>query len=217
MKTLWRLILPVLLISTPSGADHPRPAVKSDQALEELLQGNKRFVSGKMKRPHQTAARRVALSKGQSPFAIILCCADSRVPPEILFDQGLGDLFVIRVAGNILDDANLASIEYAAEHLGVGLMMVLGHEKCGAVSATVNGGKLPGHLGSLVQAIKPAVDECRGKAGDLLDNTVVANVKRVVSQVKLSKPILNKLVAEKKLRVVGGRYDLDTGAVTLVE
>ena len=98
MRILWHLIFSLLLLSTPSGAEHPRPAVKSEQALEELLQGNKRFVLGKMKRPHQAAARRVDLAKGQSPFAIILSCADSRVPPEILFDQGLGDLFVIRVA-----------------------------------------------------------------------------------------------------------------------
>jgi carbonic anhydrase len=138
------------------------------------------------------------------------------VPAELVFDQGFGDLFVIRVAGNIIDDAILGSVEYAAEHLGPRLILVLGHERCGAVDAALGGGHVPGHVSSLVKAIKPAVDTAKGQPGDPLDNAVRANVRRVAGQVRASQPILAKMVAAGKLQVVGARYDLDTGAVEMV-
>lgn len=184
-------------------------------ALKQLMDGNDRYMNG-LKHPKRGAKRRVEVAKGQHPIAIILGCSDSRVPPEILFDQGLGDLFIVRVAGNIADPVVLGSIEYAAEHLGTPLLMVLGHERCGAVAATVQGGEAPGHIGSLVEAIRPAVNETRGMAGDPVDNAVVMNVRNVVAELRRSRPLLAHMVEEKKLTVVGGYYDLDTGAVELV-
>ena len=145
-----------------------------------------------------------------------MSCSDSRVPPEIIFDQGLGDLFVIRLAGNILDDAALGSLEYAVEHLGVKYIMVLGHERCGAVDAAVKGGEIPGHIGSLVKAIQPAVEKVKNLPGDLLDNAVRANVTMVVQQLKSSGPILEELVKKGDLAIAGARYDLDDGEVKIL-
>ena len=194
-------------------------SLNSDQALQQLMSGNQRYVTAQVTQllhPHQTPQRRAEVAQGQHPFAIILSCADSRVPPEIVFDQGLGDLFVVRVAGNIVDDVVTGSIEYAAEHLHVPLLVVMGHSKCGAVAATVAGGEVPGHLPSLVQAIQPAVDKAKGQLGDLLDNAIKANVALVVEQLKSSQPILAHLVHEGKLKVVGARYDLESGAVDVI-
>lgn len=145
-----------------------------------------------------------------------MSCSDSRVPPEIIFDQGLGDLFVIRLAGNILDDAALGSLEYAVEHLGVKYIMVLGHERCGAVDAAVKGGEIPGHIGSLVEAIQPAVEKVKNLPGDLLDNAVRANVTLVVQQLKSSGPIIEELVKKGALTIAGARYDLDDGEVKIL-
>src|SRR5688572_29208115 len=194
----------------------PMPKLTADQALQMLMEGNKRYVAAKMLRPNQSVQRRGEVAKDQSPFAVILGCSDSRVPPEIVFDQGLGDLFVIRLAGNVLSDEALGSIEYAATHLGARLVLVLGHERCGAVDAAVKGGEAEGHLGSIVEAIRPAVAAAKGEPGDLLDNAVKGNVRRVVAQLRSSEPVLAKRVNEGKVRVAGARYDLDTGKVTLV-
>jgi carbonic anhydrase len=184
---------------------------------QRLLDGNQRYVQEKLTHPDGTRARITELAQGQHPFAIILSCADSRVPPEIIFDQGLGDLFTIRVAGNVVDDHVLGSIEYAVEHLNVKYIMVLGHERCGAVDATVKGGHAPGHVASLVRAITPAVHAVKGKPGDLLDNAVRENVKMVVKQLQMSRPILEERVAKKELVIEGGRYDLDDGSVTILQ
>lgn len=191
-------------------------SVTADQAMEKLMTGNKQFVGAKFGHPNQTTERRMELTSGQHPFATIVSCSDSRVPPEIIFDQGLGDLFVIRVAGNVIDDLALGSIEYAADHLSVPLIMVLGHEKCGAVTATVEGGEAHGHLDAFMNAIKPAVEKAKALPGDRVDNAVIANVKMVVEQLQSSKPILAELVKEGKLKIVGARYDLDTGAVEIL-
>jgi carbonic anhydrase len=156
-----------------------------------------------------------AIAAGQHPFAIILGCADSRVPPEIIFDQGLGDLFVIRVAGNILDDAILGSIEYAVEELGTALVLVLGHERCGAVAATVKHAEVVGHISTLINAIQPAVDRAKNEPGDLLDNAVRANIELVVAQLKSSMPVAD-LVLKNKLTVVGAQYNLKCGSVDLI-
>jgi carbonic anhydrase len=156
-----------------------------------------------------------AIAAGQHPFAIILGCADSRVPPEIIFDQGLGDLFVIRVAGNILDDAILGSIEYAVEELGTALVLVLGHERCGAVAATVKHAEVVGHISTLINAIQPAVDRAKNEPGDLLDNAIRANIELVVAQLKSSMPVAD-LVLKNKLTVVGAQYNLKCGSVDLI-
>ncbi|HXI85449.1 MAG TPA: carbonic anhydrase [Verrucomicrobiae bacterium] len=191
--------------------------VTADEALARLKAGNERFVTGKVIHPNEGADRRAEVAKGQDPFAIIVGCSDSRVGPEVVFDQGLGDLFVIRTAGNVVDDVALGSIEYAADHLGVPLILVLGHTRCGAVSAAVAGGEAPGHVASVVKKIKPAVEETKGKPGDALDNAVRANVHHVVNQLRNTAPILSGLVKSGKLRVVGACYDLDTGRVALLE
>jgi len=190
--------------------------VTADQALQKLMEGNKRYVEFKRTYPDQDELRLKAVAQAQHPFAVILGCADSRVPPEILFDEGLGDLFVIRVAGNILDDGTLASIEFATAELGVPLVMVLGHERCGAVAATLKGDEVPGHISRLLDAIKPALEEVKGKTGNQLDNAVRANIKMVVGQITSSEPVLTELVQQGKLKIVGGRYDLDSGAVEII-
>lgn len=188
-----------------------------NQTLQKLLDGNSRFVAGTPERPRQNLKRRAEIAEHQAPEAIILSCSDSRVAPEILFDQGLGDLFVIRTAGQVVDNVPLASIEYGAEHLKVPLIIVLGHKRCGAVKATVDGGELPGHLHSLTFPIKAAVETVKSHDGDLLDNAIKANVRLIVKQLQNSEPILSHLVKDNKLTVVGAYYDLDTGAVSLVE
>jgi len=212
------LISLMLLLSTGVGATSIQEglAVSSEGARQKLIDGNKRYVDAKLSHPDQTAQRRTEVAKGQHPFAAIVSCSDSRVPPEIIFDQGLGDLFVIRLAGNILDDAALGSLEYAVEHLGVKYIMVLGHERCGAVDATVKGGETPGHISSLVKAIQPAVEKVKNLPGDVLDNAVRANVTMVVQQLKSSGPILEELVKKGALSIDGARYDLDDGEVAIL-
>ena len=187
----------------------------ADRALANLMAGNQRYVNNQLMHQHQTRSRVQELALSQQPIACILGCADSRVPPEIIFDQGLGDLFVIRVAGNGLNDAVLGSIEFAAIELNVPLILVLGHERCGAVTAAVQQAKVLGHVSSLLEAIQPVVDQVRGQPGDLLDNAVRANVQRVVAELRASQPIAS-LVQQGKVKVVGARYDLDQGAIELL-
>jgi len=164
------------------------------------------------------AKQREELANAQHPFAVIVGCADSRVPPEIVFDQGLGDLFVLRVAGNVIDDHSLGSVEYAVDHLGVRLMVVLGHQRCGAVKAAKETiaakGKAPAHIQSLVTAIRPAVEAT--VSGDL-EATVKANVKDVVQALRSSTPVLKAKVDSGDVRVVGAYYSLDTGTVTFLD
>jgi len=198
---------------------HPeQPTVAPAEAISKLKQGNERCTSGTLQHPGQTAERRTEVAKGQHPFAIIVCCSDSRVPPEIVFDQGLGDLFVLRVAGNVINDESRGSIEYAVDHFGVRLILVLGHQRCGAVEAAKETiaakAKAPGHIQSLVTAIKPAVEATVN--GDL-DATINANVKYVVDALRSSTPILKAKVDSGHLQVVGGYYSLDTGAVTFLD
>ncbi|MCP4344273.1 MAG: carbonic anhydrase [Desulfobacterales bacterium] len=182
-----------------------------EEALKRLKDGNQRYVEQKLTHPNQTAERRAELSGGQSPYAVILGCSDSRVPPEVIFDQGMGDLFVIRVAGNIADDVVLGSIEYAAEHLHAPLIVVMGHSKCGAVSAVASGAELDGHLPSLGKIIQPAVDKVKGNAGDLVTNAVKTNAEMTADLLRTSEPVLSNLVKAGKVDVVTAYYDLDTG------
>ena len=175
------------------GAQEPLPS--ADAVLAELKAGNAHHVAKKYQQPHQTAARQHALASGQSPHCAILTCADSRVPPEIVFDEGLGDIFDVRVAGNVAGDDETASLEYAAEHLHVPLIVVMGHTHCGAVSAALEGGTLPGKLPDLMAALRPAVDQSAHEPGDRLDNAVRDNVVHVVEQLRAAKPVLSELVA----------------------
>lgn len=233
------LLTIVLLSSVPCHAeDHPAApgttgahsvagTVSAEEALSELKAGNQRYVSGAMTHSHQDAARRAAVATGQKPIAIIVGCADSRVAPEVIFDQGLGDLFVLRVAGNVIDDNLLGSIEYAVEHLGTQLVVVLGHERCGAVSsaraAIADGSRIDSHIASLVDEIRPAVLTINGKTdtvaqnsseADKVDATVVENAQNSARELRESPPVLAECV---NLKVYAARYDLDTGAVAFFD
>lgn len=198
--------------------------VSADEALQRLMDGNKHYVEGQMGACRESdTAKREGLAKGQKPYAIILSCSDSRVPPEIIFDKSMGELFVVRVAGNIPDPVVLGSIEYAAEHIGSPLIMVLGHERCGAVTATVDSkGKAEGNIGALVKTIAPAVQKVKkamkGKPkAELVEAACDANVKLVAANITKKSPVVAKLVKEGKIKIVTAKYDLDDGKVTLFE
>jgi carbonic anhydrase len=202
------------------GAPPPPNAIAPADALKRLMDGNARYVANALKE-RDFSSGRAARVQGQYPFAQILSCADSRVSPELAFDQGPGDLFVVRVAGNVVSADLLASLEYGAHFLGVPLIMVLGHTACGAVDAAIKVLKtkavLPGHLPELIAAIQPAVIAVeKTQTGNLLDNAVTENVRRQVARLKSSEPILQKLHAGKKIDIVGGVYDLATGRIALV-
>ena len=216
-----RFFIAVLVISTfvfRLAYSQTPPGPTPDQALQKLVEGNQRFVDAKMKYPGQTPQRRKELTQGQHPFAAILGCSDSRVPLEVIFDQGLGDLFVVRVAGNTVDQLGLGSLEYATQVLGAPLILVLGHDQCGAVDATIKGKPLPGHIQDLANHLKPAVklETCQ-KEKTPLECSINANVEFNVAQLLSSEPILAPLVKSGKLKVVGGRYDLQTGKVVLLK
>ncbi len=205
------------ITATPEHAEKSAKVAIED-ALARLKAGNQHFIAGKLQHPHQDSKRRAELATGQRPFAIVLGCADSRTSPEVLFDQGLGDLFVLRVAGNILDDHVLGSIEYAVDHLGAQLIIVLGHQRCGAVQAareTLDSkAEAPAHINSLVTAIQPAVEATRGAD---VEATVKANVENVVQSLRSSEPVLKKEVEAGAITVVGAYYNLDTGAVAFTK
>ena len=199
----------------------PARAVETpDAALTLLLEGNARYVANQL-RERDFSAGRAARVQGQAPFAAILGCADSRVAPELAFDQPPGELFVVRVAGNFVTPDGLGSLEYGAAVLGTKVIMVLGHTSCGAVNATITalqkGNTLPGHIADLVRAMKPAIEPAlKETGGDLAQRAVIANVRHNVQRLQDDKPILADMVAGGKLRVVGGVYDLPTGKITLV-
>jgi carbonic anhydrase len=190
--------------------------INAEEALKRLSEGNKRYAVGKFIRPHQTSVRRAELIDGQHPFAIVLGCSDSRIPVELVFDQGVGDLFVVRVAGNIADDIVLGSIEYAAAHLHAPLAVVMGHDSCGAVAATASGGELEGHLPAIAAAIRPAVEKVNGQQGDVVNNAARANAVMVAEQLKASKPVLSELVRSGKLTIVAAFYDIGSGKVEFI-
>jgi carbonic anhydrase len=203
-------------LGVPTNASSPAQ-LTGEQALQRLMEGNARFTTDQPIHPDQTQERRAALAASQAPFAIVLTCSDSRVAPELLFDQGLGDLFVIRNAGNVLDDHVIGSMEYAVEHLHVSLIMVVGHEKCGAVSAAVAGGEVSGHIHSLVEALAPAVEQTKDLPGDKVDNAVRANAQRDVEILNHVEPILKAAVGRGDLLIVAARYDLATGKIQVLK
>lgn len=206
---------PVEAAELASGTNQKNPDVSPDAALKRLLDGNKRFMQFHPQYPHQSQARLQEVATVQYPFATLLSCADSRVPAQIIFDQGIGDLFDVRIAGNVVIPEALGSLEYAAAVLGTRLIMVLGHERCGAVTAAVKGDLLPGQIGTFVKAIKPGLTQVKGKSVDSIENAVVANVLYQVDKLSNSE-LLQQLVESGKLKIVGGRYDLDTGEVSIV-
>src|SRR4051812_3764990 len=209
-SVMMRTLVGAALFGVVAGAEDTPSA---DAVLRELAAGNDHHVAKRYRHPHQNAARQRELADSQHPHATVLSCADSRVAPEIILDQGLGDLFDVRVAGNVASDAELASIEYAALHLHTPLLVVMGHQKCGAVTAAAESGEAEGHLPSLLALIHPAVERARSQPGDLIENAVRSNVENVVQQIRGSAPVLAALVERGTLKVVGAVYSLDTGKV----
>jgi carbonic anhydrase len=203
----------------PKTPPKPQNVLSPDASLERLQKGNQRYVEG-ISRRHDFQHEREALVGGQNPYAGILSCADSRIAPEYAFDTGRGDLFVCRVAGNFANDDTVASLEYAVAMLGMPLILVLGHDACGAVDATIKSLKdnttLPGHLPSLVSALAPAVKAAAQQPGNPLDNAIRQNVIDTVAKLKAATPILSAAVEQKKLKVVGGIYRLRDGRVDMV-
>ncbi|HEX6911207.1 MAG TPA: carbonic anhydrase [Longimicrobium sp.] len=198
-----------------AGADAARPDVRTpDEALAELMAGNRRFVDGRPVGPHRTMARVREVSGSQSPFAAVLACADSRVPVEILFDQGFGDLFVCRAAGNIVTPELIGSLEFGTMVLGAQAVVVLGHTGCGAVKATIDGGAVPGQISTLYRHIRPAVDRSATRE---LEDVARENVRVQAGLLRTASPVVAQLVRERRLVVAGGVYDLATGHVTLLE
>jgi len=195
------------------------PVTSPADALNRLMAGNQRYMQGSPIHPNQSAERQTQVAQGQHPWAAILGCIDSRVPPELVFDQGLGDMFVARTAGQVIDNVVLGSLEFAVEE-GVRLLMVLGHQSCGAVKATIStiqsGGHPEGQIASLVQAITPAVLQAESEPGDLLNNSIKANASLEVEYLKSSSEIISNAVDQGAIELVGALYDLNTGAVSLL-
>jgi carbonic anhydrase len=186
------------------------------EALQQLLAGNKRFLSGRLEHPNHCEESRRGLVQGQEPIAVVLTCADSRVPPVDVFDQGLGDIFVVRVAGNIINDHILGSIEYAVSHLHTPLVMVMGHSSCGAVSAVAQGVKLNGHIASLTPSIDAALKKTKGLEGHWTNNAAKELALTTARKIEESEPIVADLVNEGRVLVVASYYDLETGEVILL-
>jgi carbonic anhydrase len=214
----------LLALAQREAVGKPRSLISADKALQELLDGNRRFVKGQPASPRRSPEDFRGLAEAQYPEAVIVSCADSRVAPEILFDVGVGDIFVIRVAGNVVSGAGVTvkgSIEYAVAELNVPLIVVLGHSGCGAVKAAMKHidakDSLPGAINGLVELIKPAVAESKGAPGDTLENAIRKNVEIGIERLTELEPILAPRIKDGKLKVVGAVYDLRTGAVTLVE
>jgi len=197
----------------------PENVVSPDASLKRLMEGNQRYVEG-IARRHDFRHEREALAGGQNPYAAILSCADSRIAPEYAFDSGRGDLFVCRVAGNFATEETVASLEYAVAVLAAPLILVLGHDACGAVDATIkslkDGKPLPGHMPSLVTGLSPSVKAVAEQPGNALDNAILQNVKDTVAKLKTAAPILSAAVEQNKIKVVGGIYRLKDGKVDMV-
>jgi carbonic anhydrase len=220
MKKTLAAILTILALSLivhpAQAASNDVPTINGADAFTKLLDGNQRFSQGHPEHPNQSTERRTDLANGQHPFATVLGCSDSRVPPELVFDQGLGDLFVVRLAGNVADTVAIESIDYSVKHLGVRLIMVLGHDKCGAVTAAVIGHEEPGDVGPMLRELRPAVAATRNMAGNKIDNAIRENVILTVQKLSTSKE-LRAMVNSGDLKIVGGIYHLSTGTVEILK
>ncbi|MBI4681789.1 MAG: carbonic anhydrase [Nitrospirae bacterium] len=212
------LIVAIFAAASLTGAED------ADQALKKLMDGNKRYVSGTFLQRDLSDAKRKELAKGQKPSAIVVTCSDSRVSPELLFDQSIGDVFVVRTAGNVVDKIALGSIEYAAEHLHSPLVYVLGHEKCGAVQATLDTieakGKPEGNIGAILEKVMPAAVAANKKGGskdEILEYAVKENVKNTSKEIMEKSSIIQHLSHENKVKIAGGEYSLQTGKVEAIE
>ena len=194
--------------------DHGKKVLSEDKAMHRLMEGNTRFIQSKPMRPNQTDARRQEVAAGQKPFAIIVSCSDSRVPPELVFDQGLGDLFVVRTAGHVVDAVAMGSVEFAVAKLGARQILVMGHERCGAVQAALEGATVPGSIGAILADIKPAIGGPETATPEALDRAIAKQARAVAQQLRTASPVLTPMVKEGSLQIAAGVYDLDSGKVT---
>lgn len=221
MKKALAITLTVLMLGAAAAyrvraASNNTPVMSGAAALTKLLDGNQRFSKGQPEHPNQSTDRRTQLANGQHPFATVLGCSDSRVAPELVFDQGLGDLFVVRVAGNVADTVAIESIDYSVKHLGVRLIMVLGHDKCGAVTAAVIGHAEQGELAAILRQLRPAVEASKDMPGDKIDNAIRENVILTVRKLSTSKELAG-MVKSGQLKIVGGIYHLTSGQVEMLQ
>jgi carbonic anhydrase len=213
------VVLSLAILAGPVIASSTGPGISADEAFRILKEGNARYVDGKPRHPHQDRERRaLTAGQGQHPLATVLGCSDSRVPPEIIFDQGLGDIFVVRVAGNVAAIDEIGSMEYAVDHLSTPLVIVLGHTQCGAVTALMEDAKLPPNIAALVEPIKPAVAKARedhpAAAKDVLLNAAIKdNVWQAIADMLGQSPIIRDKVRDGQVRVVGALYEIDSGQV----
>lgn len=208
-------ILSGFALMQPAWAAPVKATMSAARALQLLLDGNQRFVAGRMDHPNQSPARRDEVAPAQHPFAAVLSCSDSRVPPEIIFDRGLGDLFVVRVAGNVATQITVESLDYSVKHLGVRVVFILGHTKCGAVTAAVLGHDEEGDVGPMLSELKPAVESSKKDTGDPVENAIRENVLLVMEKLAQS-PELAAMVKSGELRIIGGVYDLSTGKIEML-
>lgn len=188
----------------------------AEEVVEMLLEGNKRFVSGNLTHPNHCEESRQSVAHQQEPIATVLTCADSRVPPVDIFDQGIGDLFVVRVAGNIIGDHTLGSIEYAVAYLHTPLVIVMGHSSCGAITAVANGANLGGHMATLAPPIQTAIKNIKDAEGDLITNASKEVACQIARSIETSEPIIADYVADGKVQVIAAYYDLQSGIVSVL-
>lgn len=209
----------LLVVFAACGHKMNQPVATKSTTLEKLLEGNTRFAAAHPLHPDESRQRIGEIAKGQHPFAVVISCSDSRVPPELIFDQGLGDLFVIRTAGNLVGGLEIGSVEYAVEHLQVPLILVLGHEQCGAIKAFVEGGETPGHIKDIVDSIKAEteISAIAKDDKDRLAHCIEANLKHVTLQLQEQSSIIREKMEKGELKIVTARYDLEKGSVTMLK
>ena len=199
-------------------ANHNAENISADEALEKLIKGNERFIELKEQHPDSDKKRRKEMLKGQHPFVVILSCSDSRVPPELIFDQGLGDIFEIRNAGNVLNEHVIGSIEYAVMHCGVKLIVIMGHQDCGAIAATLSGVSETKYIKALEDSIKPAVEDCKKQGKEInSDNVVKAHVMQDINELLSQDNELVKYMKKNNVKIVPAYYHLDTGKVDFLK
>ena len=207
-----------LIIGANTCFAHSSDNLSADVALKKLKSGNDRFVKLKEKHPDDNKKRRAEMLKGQHPFVVILSCSDSRVPPELIFDQGLGDIFEIRNAGNVLDEHVIGSIEYAVMHCGVKLIVIMGHQDCGAIAATLSGKSETKYIKSLEDSIQPAVEDCKKHGQEVnSDNVVKAHVMQDINELMTQDTELVKYMKENNVKIIPAYYHLDSGKVEFLK
>ena len=217
MKNFTISILTSLsLFSTTFATTPNNTPTNPDQSLAKLLKGNARYVSGQAANPRQSESRRLELASGQKPFAVVVTCADSRTAPEIIFDQGIGDVFVTRLAGGVVDDAALGSIEYAVHVLGSKIILVTGHEECGAVKAAMQGGSFPGHFSAFIKLINPGIASVKNSKNPTTSDAVDANARYIASNLPKRSAILASHLKDGSVKILPTHYNFVTGRVTIL-